>query len=172
MRSLGGEGTVVGAFSDALESDPSPLSAPLSVGLIGLGTVGCEVYRRVVGAKDLRLVSILVKDAQKKRSVDSSLITTDPSVFFKSVDSLIIDCSNHSESLNARLLQALESGACVVTANKGNLADDLDAWAPWIQQGRVRHSATVGGVVSMLETAREERLNRRYNSFAPSKWDV
>ena len=165
VRSLGGEGTVVGAFSDALESEPSPLGAPLSVGLIGLGTVGCEVYRRVVASEDLRLVSILVKDAHKKRSVDSSVITTDPSVFFKSGANLIIDCSNPSESLNARLLQALENGACVVTANKGNLADDLDAWAPWIQQGRVRHSATVGGVVSMLETARAEKTQSQVQQF-------
>ena len=162
---LGGEGTVVGAFSDALESGPSPLNPPLSVGLIGLGTVGCEVYRRVVASTDLRLASILVKDAQKKRSVDSSIITTDPSVFFKSGADLIIDCSNPSESLNIRLLQALENGARVVTANKGNLADDLDAWAPWIQQGRVRHSATVGGVVSMLETTREEKTQSQIQQF-------
>ena len=152
-------------FSDALESEPSPLGAPLSVGLIGLGTVGCEVYRRVVASEDLRLVSILVKDAHKKRSVDSSVITTDPSVFFKSGANLIIDCSNPSESLNARLLQALENGVRVVTANKGNLADDLDAWAPWIQQGRVRHSATVGGVISMLETTREEKARSQIQQF-------
>ena len=165
VRSLGGEGTVVGAFSDALESGPSPSSPPLSVGLIGLGTVGCEVYHRIIASTDLRLVSILVKDAQKKRLVESSLITTDPSVFFKSDADLIIDCSNPSESLNIRLLQALENGVRVVTANKGNLADDLDSWAPWIQQGRVRHSATVGGVVSMLETTREEKTQSQIQQF-------
>ena len=166
VRSLGGRGTLVGSFQDKLESlEEAERRQPTKVGLIGLGTVGIEVYHRLTASDDLTLVSILVQNAQKSRSITSELITDDPEMFFESGCELLIDCSNPSEELNTRLIEALGKGVRVVTANKGNLADSLSAWAPSIERQEARHSAAVGGVVTMLETVRTQRELGGVQSF-------
>ena len=166
VRSLGGSGTLVGAFQDRLETlKGKSQKGALRVGLIGLGTVGSEVYERIRSTQELQLVAILVKDARKERTVTSSLLTDEPATFFGTACDLIVDCSNPSTDLNAKLLDALKRGIKVVTANKGNLADNLSDWAPWIKASDVGYSAAVGGVVPMLETVRKQSANGSVQSF-------
>ena len=166
VRSLGGSGTLVGSFGDVLE----PVSGrddlrPIRVGLIGLGTVGDEVYRRLTACPDLEVVSILVRDLSKPRNGLAEGITNDPEFFFASDLELVVDCSNPSQELNRDLLRAVGAGLRVVTANKGNLADSLSDWGQAIKDGRVRHSASVGGVVTMLETVRQQASASNVQSF-------
>lgn len=104
------------------------------VGLLGLGTVGQGVYRVLqengeiiasrLGAR-LEVVKILVRDPKKDRGlvVPPELLTTDPQevISHPAVD-IVVEVMGGVEPARRYVLQALEQGKMVVTANKDLLA--------------------------------------------------
>lgn len=106
----------------------------VKVALLGLGTVGSGVYKLVerqqnemvnkVGA-DLRIEKILVHNIGKKRDgVDASLLTDrwEDIIDDKEVE-IVIEVMGGIEPARTMILEALNSGKNVVTANKDLVAE-------------------------------------------------
>lgn len=106
----------------------------VKVALLGLGTVGSGVYKLVerqqnemvnkVGA-DLRIEKILVHNIGKKRDgVDASLLTDrwEDIIDDKEIE-IVIEVMGGIEPARTMILEALNSGKNVVTANKDLVAE-------------------------------------------------
>ncbi len=105
---------------------------PLRIALLGAGSVGAQVARLLtenkaelaarVGA-ELELVGILVRDANAERPAGfpNELITTDADALILSAD-IVIEVMGGIEPARTYILQALNSGSDVITANKALLA--------------------------------------------------
>ncbi|MAE94372.1 MAG: homoserine dehydrogenase [Deltaproteobacteria bacterium] len=146
--------TTVSAADSAFAPTPSS-PRPVRVALLGCGTVGAEVARRLVRETDHELVSVLVRDVDRSRpGVPRAVITDDPAVALAHGADIVIELLGDVELAGPLVRAALELGADVVTANKTLLAHDgteLEALAA--SRGvRLMGSAAVGGAVPMLET--------------------
>ena len=105
---------------------------PLRVALLGAGSVGAQVARLLtenkaelaarVGA-ELELIGIAVRDAKASRAKGSptELITTDVEGLILGAD-IVIEVMGGIEPARTYILQALNSGSDVITANKALLA--------------------------------------------------
>ncbi len=105
---------------------------PLRVALLGAGSVGTQVAKLLlennaelaarVGA-ELELIGIAVRDIKAKRdaSIPTSLFTTDAENLILSAD-IVIEVMGGIEPARSYILQALNSGSDVITANKALLA--------------------------------------------------
>src|SRR5690242_18263291 len=103
---------------------------PLNVGLIGLGTVGSQVADRMLkwgpqlsrrAGVELALRKVLVRDVDKRRSIDISrdLLTTDPAeVIDDSSIEVVIEVAGGDEPMRSYLERAIQAGKHVITANK------------------------------------------------------
>lgn len=104
------------------------------VGLMGMGTVGTGVIRLVEGHQDdllqqtgveIEVTKILVKDPGKERvvSVNRDLITNDPySLLHDPEIDVIVEVMGGIEPTRAYILEALDQGKHVITANKDLMA--------------------------------------------------
>lgn len=104
------------------------------VGLMGLGTVGTGVIRLVDGHQDdllhqtgmgIEIVRILVQNPNKERaiSVNSDIITSDPYNLLHDPEiDVIVEVMGGVETTREYILEALEHGKHVVTANKDLMA--------------------------------------------------
>src|SRR5699024_8556150 len=104
----------------------------LRIAVLGSGTVGTEVIRLLreqaedlaarTGAR-LEIVGIAVRDPEAPRDevVDPSLITGDPSELVRRAD-LVVELMGGIEPARSIVLEAIQVGASVVTANKALLA--------------------------------------------------
>ena len=105
---------------------------PLRVALLGAGSVGAQVARLLtenkaelaarVGA-ELELIGIAVRDAAADRAsgFPTELITTDAEALILGAD-IVIEVMGGIEPARTYILQALNSGSDVITANKALLA--------------------------------------------------
>jgi len=105
-------------------------SAPLNVGLIGLGTVGTQVADRMLtwqsqlarrAGVELCLKRVLVRDVAKQRAVDidKELITANPADLLDDPDiNVIVEVAGGEEPMRGYLERAIRAGKHVVTANK------------------------------------------------------
>ncbi|MEY4000634.1 MAG: hypothetical protein RLZZ626_989 [Actinomycetota bacterium] len=105
---------------------------PLRVALLGAGSVGAQVARLLLENKaelaarvgaELELVGIAVRNLDSKRAdgVPAELLTTDAESLILGAD-IVIEVMGGLEPARTYILQALNSGADVVTANKALLA--------------------------------------------------
>ena len=105
---------------------------PLRVALLGAGSVGAQVARLLLENKaelaarvgaELELVGIAVRDLNSKRAdgVPVELLTTDAEALILSAD-IVIEVMGGIEPARTYILQALNSGSDVITANKALLA--------------------------------------------------
>ena len=109
------------------------MSRPLGVGLLGLGTVGTGVARVLLGKRDalerrigrpVQITSVLVRDPSKPRGVslevplvtDARAILDDPAV------DIVVEVIGGEEPARTLILEAIERGKHVVTANKEVMA--------------------------------------------------
>ncbi len=107
---------------------------PIKVGLLGLGTVGTGVIRIVEGHQDdlsnqvgspIIISRILVKDRNKGRNVqvDPSKLTEDPWEIVRNPDiDVIVEVMGGIGQTKEYILEALERGKHIVTANKDLMA--------------------------------------------------
>lgn len=106
----------------------------ISVGLLGLGTVGSGVVKIIENHQDklmhqvgcpIKVKKILVQDVEKERSVkvDPSLLTVNPADIMEDPEiEVVIEVMGGIEDTREHLLQALRSKKNIVTANKDLMA--------------------------------------------------
>ncbi len=106
----------------------------ISVGLLGLGTVGSGVVRIIENHQDklmhqvgcpVKVKKILVQDVEKERfvKVDASLLTMDPADILDDPEiEVVIEVMGGIENTREHMLQALKNKKNVVTANKDLMA--------------------------------------------------
>lgn len=99
--------------------------AKLKLGLIGLGTVGCGVYKTIQTIDDVEIVKIAVKNINKPRSVDvpREMLTDNPYeiVNDSSID-VVVELIGGVEPAYDYISTAIKNGKHIVTANKELLA--------------------------------------------------
>jgi homoserine dehydrogenase len=147
----------------------------LRVALLGGGSVGAQVARLLleqgeelanrVGA-GLELVGIAVRDVNAERTVDlpRELFTTDAESLILGAD-VVIELIGGIEPARTYILQAINSGADVVTANKALLAlHGPELFAAADQVGaQLNYEAAVAGAIPIVRPLRDSLAGDRVN---------
>ena len=148
-------------------NDPSS-DQPLRVALLGCGVVGSAVARLLTQHSDdlaarvgrpLELVGIAVRRPGRDRSelgLDTGLFTIDAEELVTRAD-VVVEVIGGIEPARALILQAIKSGASVVTANKALLAQDGPTLYTAAQDAGVDlyYEAAVAGAIPLLRPLRE-----------------
>ncbi len=143
-------------------------NAPLKVALLGAGVVGSQVARIITNeaeslrqriGRPLELVGIGVRRLDVERpGIDPALFTTDsrPLVTRGDLD-LVIEVIGGIEPARSLLIDAMNAGASVITANKALLADDLSQLGDVAQANGVDlyYEAAVAGAIPIIRPLRE-----------------
>src|SRR5919108_469163 len=144
------------------------MTRPVSVGLIGLGTVGSQVAERMLSwgpqlsrraGVELCLKKALVRDIAKRRPVEiaSELVTADASeVLDDPAIEVVIEVAGGDEPMRSYIERAINAGKHVITANKLVMArhgpELLDLAAE--KNVDVYFEAAVGGGIPLISTFR------------------
>lgn len=139
---------------------------PVKVGLLGLGTVGTGVVRIVEGHQEdlssqvgspIIIEKIAVKNTEKDRSVtvDSNKLTDDPWDVIRDPEiDVIVEVMGGIEQTKSYILEALDRGKHIVTANKDLMAlhgAEILAKAQE-KQCDVFYEASVAGGIPIIRT--------------------
>ena len=139
------------------------MSTVINAALIGAGTVGGGLYRlqetmseeieKRVGAK-LNIKKVLVRDASKKREgIDPSVMTTDWNEIINDHEiQIVIELMGGTTLARERILEALEAGKNVVTANKDLIAEHGEEIFEKAQEKGldVQFEAAVAGAIPII----------------------
>jgi len=149
----------------------------IGIGLLGLGTVGSEVYRllqdtdvltRAVG-RPLVVKRVAVTHADRPRPVPAHLLTTDgwQMVNDPEVD-IVVEVMGGLEPARGYMLRALEAGKSVVTANKAVLAAHGPELYAQVQTsgGHLLFEASVGGGIPLIKPISESLAAARLTAIA------
>ena len=149
-------------------------AAPITIALLGGGTVGAEVARllvsdaadfeRRIGAP-LQLTAVAVRDAGRARpGIDPALITDDAATVAVSGADIVVELMGGIEPARSLILSAMAAGSSVVTANKALLAaDGASLYAAAAEHGvDLYFEASVAGAIPLLRPLREWSLHRRW----------
>src|SRR3954469_5411842 len=145
----------------------------LRVALLGAGSVGSQVARLLleqgdefasrVGAR-LELVGIAVRDVDAPRDTDlpRDLFTTDASSLILGAD-IVVELMGGIEPARGYVLQALNSGADVITANKALLATHGPELFEAAEQvgAQLYYEAAVGGAIPIIRPLRDSLAGDR-----------
>lgn len=143
------------------------MSAPITIALLGGGTVGSAVAKLLVeNSKDLaarigreiQISGIAVRDASKSRgAIDASLITTDAQKLAASGADIVIEVIGGIEPAKTLIETAIANGSSVVTANKALLAaHGAELHAKAVAAGvDLFYEAAVAGAIPLLRPLRE-----------------
>ena len=140
----------------------------IKAALLGAGTVGGGVYKLVerraaemqakVGA-DLKITKVMVKNLQKKREGILSEVLTDDweSIIHDPEISIVIELMGGVEPARTYILQALEAGKNVVTANKDLLAEHGQELMEAAERNHcdICFEAAVGGGIPIIRPLKE-----------------
>jgi len=150
----------------------------IGIGLLGAGTVGGTLIHRLVTERaaiaaktglDLQIRRVAVRDPSKPRAFDipGDLITTDPSEMIADADvDLVVEVMGGQDPAGDLVLQALQAGKPVVTANKELIAARGAELIAAAEESGVAllFEAAVGGGIPIIrplsETLAGERLTR------------
>jgi homoserine dehydrogenase len=148
----------------------------IGIGLLGLGTVGSEVYRllqdhdaltRAVG-RPLVVKRVAVARPNRPRSVPASLLTTDGwKVVTDAEVDIVVELIGGLEPARAYMVRALEGGKSVVTANKAVLAAHGPELYAQVQScgGHLHFEASVGGGVPLIKPISESLAAARLTAI-------
>ncbi len=139
---------------------------PIKIGLLGLGTVGTGVVKIVEGHQDdlsnqvgspISIAQILVKDRRKTRSIpiEAAKLTEDPWDIVRNPDiDIIVEVMGGIAQTKEYILEALERGKHIVTANKDLMAlHGQEILAKARDKGRdVLYEASVAGGIPIIRT--------------------
>ena len=141
-------------------------SAPLKIAVLGAGTVGSQVVRLLqeqgadlsarVGA-ELKTIGVAVKDpARSRHGINPNLLTTDSKSLVKNCD-ILIEVMGGIEPAKSLILEAMQNGASVVTANKALLARHGSELLVAADKAGVDlyFEASVAGAIPLLRPIRE-----------------
>ena len=140
----------------------------IKVALLGAGTVGGGVYKLVerraaempdkAGA-ELKITKVLVKNLQKKREgIPSEVLTDDwDGIIHDPEISIVIELMGGVEPARTYILQALEAGKNVVTANKDLLAEHGQELMEAAERNHrdLCFEAAVGGGIPIIRPLKE-----------------
>ncbi|MBW8348282.1 homoserine dehydrogenase [Bacillus sp. IITD106] len=136
----------------------------ISIGLLGLGTVGSGVVQLIKNHQEelvhqvgceVKVKSILVRDVEKDRDIQigQTHLTTDPNELLKDPDiDIVIEVIGGIEEAREHIIKALEAKKHVVTANK----DLIALYGPELQQKALENNcdlfyeASVAGGIPIL----------------------
>ena len=139
----------------------------LTVAVIGAGTVGSEVISLIqLQAEDLairigaplEIIGVGVKDPTKSRpQIDSNLITDDIYSLLEKKPDIVIELMGAIEPTRDYLLQAINNGSSVISANKALLAKDGATLHQAAEKADVDiyYEASVAGAIPLLRPLRE-----------------
>ena len=143
------------------------MGARIGVGLLGLGTVGGGVASILLNpqerhplVKDLELVRVAVRDLKRSRPVElpDAVLTTDPAAVVNdpAVD-VVVEVIGGIEPARTLILQAIEAGKSVVTANKAVIARHGTEIAAAAKAAGVYVliEAAVGGGIPIIEPLKQ-----------------
>jgi homoserine dehydrogenase len=140
---------------------------PLTVALLGGGTVGASVARLLLeSARDLEervgapvvLTAVAVRDAAKPRpGVPADLVTADAAAVAASGADIVVEVMGGIEPARTLILAAMAAGSSVVTANKALLAaDGATLYEAAARNGvDLYFEAAVAGAIPLLRPLRE-----------------
>ena len=156
-RSASRVGELPSAFGSEKRTD-----RPLRVAVLGAGTVGRGVLRRLQALPDrFRLVAVGVRQLARHSDVDRGLLVTHLDDLLSREFDVLVDVAGATAVGLAASSEALAAGRAVVTADKRLVAEsgaELERLAA--SQGvEFRYSAAVGGALPALEVV--QRLARR-----------
>lgn len=152
----------------------------IQIGLLGLGTVGTgvlrllqengpEIFRRA-GA-ELNVTRILVKDPSKPRRIDvgAAILTSDVSEILDDPQiRIVVELIGDFQPARRYILQALERGKSVVTANKEVLAKCADELfeASFRNGADLYFEGSVAGGIPIIKPLREGLSGNRIRTIA------
>jgi homoserine dehydrogenase len=146
--------TAIGPFSEApVDCTETP---PLRVALLGLGTVGQAVYRRLAALPErFTVAGVAVRHPERPRpGVPAGLVTGDAWDLLEEPVDVVVEALPGVEPAAPLLARALALCRHVVSANKAALAARPELWETARGRGLfLAASAAVGGAVPVLETA-------------------
>jgi homoserine dehydrogenase len=151
---------------------------PLGIGLLGLGTVGAEVFRLLADTRTLTdragvpiaVARVAVAHADKRRRVPvpAPLLTTDASgvVESREVD-VVVELIGGLDPARGLVLRALSLGKAVVTANKQLLAHHGPELfnAPAGAAAELRFEGSVGAGIPIIKPISESLAAARIHSI-------
>ena len=147
--------------------------APITVALLGGGTVGSQVARLLgenaadlaarVGAP-LELVGVAVRDSSRARDgVPAELITDDAAALAARGADVVVELMGGIEPARSLILSAMSAGSSVVTANKALLAaDGATLYRAAAEAGvDLYFEAAVAGAIPLIRPLRESLAGDR-----------
>lgn len=147
----------------------------LKVALLGAGSVGAQVARILIDHADelaaragarLELIGIAVRDpdAVRTTALPRDLFTTDAQALILGAD-IVIELMGGIEPARTHILEAIGSGADIVTANKALIAThgpELTAAAEQVG-AQLYYEAAVGGAIPIIRPLRDSLAGDRVN---------
>ena len=139
---------------------------PLRVALLGAGSVGSQVAKLLIDNRaelaarvgaELQLIGIAVRDLKTSRpGVPAELLTTDAESLILGAD-IVIEVMGGIEPARSYVIQALNSGADVITANKALLATHGPELFDLAEQvgAQLYFEAAVAGAIPIIRPLRE-----------------
>lgn len=150
------------------------MAEPIKVGVLGAGVVGSQVVRLIaeqsaelaqrIGAP-LTVIGVAVRDPKRSRhGVAAELLTTDAANLVAKSD-IVIEVMGGIQPAKDLIMQAIENGASVVTANKELLAREGSELVLAAERAGVDlyFEASVAGAIPLLRPIRESLAGDRVN---------
>ena len=152
--------TEVGDVTDAPK--PAPAKRKLRIAMMGLGTVGGGVWRRVEALSDqFEIVKVMVRSPEKYRAQGYSedVLTTEADELLAAKPDIFIDVSGPVEPGLALTRDMLSAGVHVVSANKQAIAAGGQALLDHAEgsDATLMFSSAAGGGMPVLEMCIRER---------------
>jgi homoserine dehydrogenase len=140
---------------------------PLKIALLGAGVVGSQVAKLLLENKEelaarvgaeLELIGVLVRDKNlgRETNIPQELLTTQADALILGAD-IVIEVMGGIEPARTYILQALNSGSDVITANKALLASNgVELFDTAEQVGaQLYFEAAVAGAIPIIRPLRE-----------------
>ena len=140
---------------------------PLRIALLGAGSVGSQVARLIIENKaelaarvgaELELAGVFVRDKKSARNynIPQELLTTESDALILGAD-IVIEVMGGIEPARTLILQALNSGSDVITANKALLATHGTELFDAAEQvgAQLYFEAAVAGAIPIIRPLRE-----------------
>jgi homoserine dehydrogenase len=140
---------------------------PLRIALLGAGSVGSQVARLIIENKaelaarvgaELELAGVFVRDKKTVRDYEfpADLLTTESDALILGAD-IVIEVMGGIEPARTLILQALNSGSDVITANKALLASHGTELFDAAEQvgAQLYFEAAVAGAIPIIRPLRE-----------------
>lgn len=145
---------------------PAEPARPVTVAVLGGGTVGAQVARLLTDrdtdlhirmGTSLKLTKVAVRDLSKKRDIPASFLSDDAMAVATSGADIVVELIGGIEPAKSLILAAIKSGSSVVTANKALLASDgASLYAAAEAEGvDIFFEASVAGAIPIVRLLQE-----------------